>query len=142
MWRFESVHSFASVGNLYEKMHFAGSNLSTDPKCPKCIYKILKNFRVEKSGEISRNLRFSRFFVPASKSDTHHGWGSRIRTYECQSQSLVPYRLAIPQYENTCILYHKNRTLSRLISNFLENLYVQNRPVGGTLFSIFLLHFF
>ena len=25
------------------------------------------------------------------------GWGSRIRTYECQSQSLVPYRLAIPQ---------------------------------------------
>ena len=78
-------------------MHFAGSNLSTDPKCPKCIYKISKNFRVEKSGEISRNLRFSRFFVPASKSDTHHGWGSRIRTYECQSQSLVPYRLAIPQ---------------------------------------------
>ena len=25
-----------------------------------------------------------------------HGWGSRIRTYECQSQSLVPYHLAIP----------------------------------------------
>ena len=72
VWRFESVHGFASVGNLYQKMHFAGSNLSTDPKCPKCIYKILKNYRVEKSGEISRNLRFSRFFVPASKSDTHH----------------------------------------------------------------------
>ena len=32
MWRFESVHGFASVGNLYQKMHFAGSNLSTDPK--------------------------------------------------------------------------------------------------------------
>ena len=31
MWRFESVHGFASVGNLYQKMHFAGSNLSTDP---------------------------------------------------------------------------------------------------------------
>ena len=28
----ESVHGFASVGNLYQKMHFAGSNLSTDPK--------------------------------------------------------------------------------------------------------------
>ena len=27
---------------------FAGSNLSTDPKCPKCIYKIPKNFRAEK----------------------------------------------------------------------------------------------
>ena len=101
MWRFESVHSFGSVGNLYQKMHFAGSNLSTDPKCPKCIYKISKNFRVEKSGEISRNLRFSRFFVPASKSDTHHGWGGRIRTDECQSQSLVPYRLATPQYRDS-----------------------------------------
>lgn len=73
MWRFESVHGFGAVGNLYQKMHFAGSNPATDPKCPKCIYKISKNFRVEKSGEISRNLRFSRFFVPASKSDTHHG---------------------------------------------------------------------
>ena len=55
LWRFESVHGFASVGNLYQKMHFAGSNLSTDPKCcteqwlgAECIYKILKNFRVEK----------------------------------------------------------------------------------------------
>ena len=26
---------------------FAGWNLSTDPKCPKCIYKISKNFRVK-----------------------------------------------------------------------------------------------
>ena len=79
MWRFESVHGFASVGNLYQKMHFAGSNLSTDAKSPKCIYKILKNFRVEKSGEISRNLRFSRFFVPTSKSDTHHVTCVRFR---------------------------------------------------------------
>ena len=100
VWRFESVHSFASVGNLYQKMHFAGSNLSTDPKCPKCIYKILKNFRVEKSGEISRNLRFSRFFVPASKSDTHHGWGSWTRTNEMQeSKSCALTDLAIPHYE-------------------------------------------
>ena len=61
-----------------------GSNPATDPKCPKCIYKTPKNFRVEKSGEISRNLRFSRFFVPASKSDTHHGWDSWTRTSEMQ----------------------------------------------------------
>ena len=85
MWRFESVHGFASVGNLYQKMHFAGSNLSTDRKCPKCIYKISKNFRVEKSGEISRNLRFSRFFVPASKSDTHHVRVGRFATTELWS---------------------------------------------------------
>ncbi len=26
------------------------------------------------------------------------GWGGRIRTYECQDQNLVPYRLATPQY--------------------------------------------
>ena len=26
------------------------------------------------------------------------GWGGRIRTDECQSQSLVPYRLATPQF--------------------------------------------
>ena len=32
MWRFESVHSFCSVGNLYIKMHFVGSNPATDPK--------------------------------------------------------------------------------------------------------------
>ena len=30
------------------------------------------------------------------------GWGSRIRTYECQSQSLVPYRLAIPHCLCSC----------------------------------------
>jgi hypothetical protein len=27
-----------------------------------------------------------------------NGWGGWIRTNECQSQSLVPYRLATPQY--------------------------------------------
>ena len=62
VWRFESVHGFASVGNLYQKMHFAGSNPATVRKTPKCIYKISKNFRVEKSGEISRNLRFLLIF--------------------------------------------------------------------------------
>ena len=99
MWRFESVHSFASVGKLYQKMHFVGSNLSTDPKSPKCIYKISKNFRVEKNGEISRNLRFSLVFVPASKSDTHHGWDSWTRTSEMQeSKSCALTNLAISQY--------------------------------------------
>ena len=28
-------------------------------------------------------------------------WGSWIRTSECRSQSPVPYRLAIPQYQST-----------------------------------------
>ena len=38
-----------------------GSNPATGQKTPKCIYKISKNFRVEKAGEISRNLRFFAF---------------------------------------------------------------------------------
>ena len=110
MWRFESVHGFASVGNLYQKMHFAGSNLSTDPKCPKCIYKILKNFRVEKSGEISRNLRFSRFFVPASKSDTHHGWDSWTRTSEMQeSKSCALPTWLYPNIFSQYFITHKKQ---------------------------------
>lgn len=33
------------------------------------------------------------------------GWGSWIRTNECQSQSLMPYRLAIPQFHLfTCVI--------------------------------------
>ena len=35
LWRFESIHSFGAVGNLYQKMHFVGSNLSADPK--RCV---------------------------------------------------------------------------------------------------------
>ena len=72
MWRFESVHRFGAVGNLYQKMHFAGSNPATGQKTPKCIYKISKNFRVEKTGEISRNLPFSRFSSIGSKLTCHH----------------------------------------------------------------------
>ena len=60
----------------------------------KCIYKNPKNFRVEKSGEISRNLRFSRFFVPASKSDTHHVYGLQKRyfpRFAIRIRTLVKY---------------------------------------------------
>ena len=37
-----------------------------------------------------------------------NGWGGWIRTNECQSQSLVPYRLATPQcnYTTLTVLYH------------------------------------
>ena len=43
------------TGRIFERLRkvCGGSNLSTDQKCPKCIYKILKKFRVEKSGESS-----------------------------------------------------------------------------------------
>ena len=56
----------------------------------------------EKSLEISRFLAVwlaKRLFPSSgSKLTCHHGWGGRIRTDECQSQSLVPYRLATPQF--------------------------------------------
>ncbi len=30
----------------------------------------------------------------------NYGWGTRIRTWVCQDQNLVPYRLAIPHLNN------------------------------------------
>ena len=44
------------------------------------IYEKPKKVIGAKNGDISRNLRFSRFFVPASKSDTHHVWIGQFRT--------------------------------------------------------------
>ena len=112
MWRFESVHGFTSVGNLYQKMHFAGSNPATGQKTPKCIYKISKNFRVEKTGEISRNLPFSRFSSSGSKLTCHHGWDSWTRTSEMQESKSC----ALPTwlYPNIflVIFYHTKKTMS------------------------------
>ena len=66
------MHGFASVGNLYQKMHFAGSNPDTASKGAKGIYETPKKLRVEKTGEISRNLPFSRFSSSGSKLTCHH----------------------------------------------------------------------
>ncbi len=119
MWRFESVHGFASVGNLYQKMHFAGSNLSTDRKCPKCIYKISKNFRVEKNGEISRNLRFSRFSSLGSKLTCHHGWDSWTRTSEMQeSKSCALPTWRYPNIQNSGIIAYFRGSVNS-VSRFL-----------------------
>ena len=67
------MHGFASVGNLYQKMHFAGSNPDTASKRAKGIYETPKKCRGEKTGEISRNLPFSRFSSFGSKLTCHHG---------------------------------------------------------------------
>lgn len=87
------MHGFASVGNLYQKMHFAGSNPATDRKTPKCIYKNSKNIRVEKSGEISRNLPLSRFSSFGSKLTCHH---ERYR----KERRIVELNTAIADIEN------------------------------------------
>ena len=95
LWRFESVHGFASVGNLYQKMHFAGSNLSTDPKtapmasprCKNASTKFRKTSESENSpnpiwrigaGEISRNLRFSALRRAAGRFSCLHLNQTRI----------------------------------------------------------------
>ncbi len=38
------------------------------------------------------------------------GWGTRIRTWGCQDQNLVPYRLAIPQQQERNGSYDGIRT--------------------------------
>ena len=48
--------------------------------------KFRKTSESKKTGEISRNLRFSRFFVPASKSDTHHVSTGHFRCQICVIQ--------------------------------------------------------
>lgn len=87
-------------------------------KARKCIYKISKNFRVEKSGEISRNLRFSAL------------WLAKVLFFSCLhlNQTLIMAgvagfgptnagvkvpclnHLATPQY--TGLLYHSPTLLS------------------------------
>ena len=108
MWRFESVHGFASVGNLYQKMHFAGSNLSTDRKtaprtslrCKNASTKFRKPSETkkapwrtkvrEKSLEISRFLVFSCLHLNQTRIMAGI---AGLEPAKCKSQSLVPYRL-------------------------------------------------
>ena len=80
-----------------KKALFVSPSPDTASKRAKGIYETPKKLRVEKTGEISRNLPFSRFSSFGSKLTCHHGWDGRIRTDECRSQSPVPYRLAITQ---------------------------------------------
>ena len=52
------------------------------------------------------------------------GWDGRIRTYECQSQSLVPYRLATSQ--SACPAADTHRIITRqelFCNNFFKNMY-------------------
>ena len=54
-----NLSTFLVVWGIYINKCISLVRIRTDPKFAKCIYKILKNFRVEKNGEISRNLSFS-----------------------------------------------------------------------------------
>lgn len=82
-------------------MHFAGSNPATDRKTPKCIYKNSKSIRVEKTGEISRNLPFSRRsdHRTALSAARIYGWDSRTRTCKARVKvscvAVTPYPIGI-----------------------------------------------
>ena len=52
--------------------------------------------------------------------NTQHGWGGRIRTYECSSQSAVSYRLTTPQYLiflTSHMLAHNYKKINSKIQN-------------------------
>ena len=84
-----------------------GSNLSTDPKCPKCIYKISKNFRVEKSGEISRNLRFScalaRFSCLHLNQTLIMAGMAGLKHPRCARRQVAPRKVKLRKLLATCI---------------------------------------
>ena len=70
VWRVESVHGFASVGKLYQKMHFAGSNLSKAPK--RCASRARR-------GNASTKFRKT----SESKKESSKANGPDLRTVAC-----------------------------------------------------------
>ena len=52
-----------------------------------------------RAGSLTR-LWYRILRVPEESSGPKHGWGGRIRTSGCESQSLVPYRLATPHQKS------------------------------------------
>ena len=65
---FKSFRSLAFRIQFLKNRIFGSSNPSPRRKIEKWTYRNSKKVRREKSGEISRNLRFSRFFSVGSKS--------------------------------------------------------------------------
>ena len=108
-----------------KKALFVSPSPDTASKRAKGIYETPKKCRGEKTGEISRNLPFSRFFSLGSKLTCHHGWDGRIRTDECRSQSPVPYRLATSHYYYRNILSHR-----RLCVKCKAELFSLRRAIG------------
>ena len=80
----ESSHKVDCFREDAKKALFVSPSPDTASKRAKGIYETQKKFRVEKTGEISRNLPFSRFSSLGSKLTCHHGWDGRIRTGEMQ----------------------------------------------------------
>ena len=115
MWRFESVHGFASVGNLYQKIHFAGSNLSTDPKSPKCapphfnhavgVYEIKAKPCMESATCCG---------MESSRSDVWHQSEGRIHADAwCHTPAAIPYTTASWLHTNPSDWIEKSTCLGK-----------------------------
>ncbi len=101
--------------NFYEdfikKSLFGSSSPFGRLKRANSIYKNSKKLRVEKNGEISRNLRFSLVFASVSKSFANDGRGRRARTHDPRFWRPVLYQLSytpifITCYCDLCIISH------------------------------------
>ena len=69
-----------------KKALFVSPSPDTASKRAKGIYETQKKFRVEKTGEIYRNLPFSRFFSSGSKLTCHHVSTGQFRCRICVIQ--------------------------------------------------------
>ena len=84
MWKLIEPSPISSRWGIYIKNAFRRFESVYRPEMLEMHLQNFEKIHSQKSGEISRNLRFSRFFVPASKSDTHHGRDGWDRTNEMQ----------------------------------------------------------
>ena len=83
-----------STGVLAVKNDFSGLTSFEISKMRNDIFIFLKNRRVEKNGEISRNLRFSLFFYPISFLGTNDGRGTKTRTLDTRFWRPLLYQLS------------------------------------------------
>ena len=86
---------------LAVKNDFSGLTSFEISKMRNDIFIFLKNRRVEKNGEISRNLRFSRFFYPISFLGTKHGRGTKTRTLDTRFWRPLLYQLSYTPVQRT-----------------------------------------
>ena len=88
------------------KIYFLRKSLRVTLRQPTSLYKDGKSLRLAltRPTSILREARRREKWMVKSKIGKHflclpiYGWGGRIWTYECSSQSAVSYRLTTPQY--------------------------------------------
>lgn len=85
---------------------------SLKPRPPLAVPDVLRVLETSQTVPLRVSAVSTKISNPASTHKKHPrrakrhivgvGWGGRIRTYECSSQSAVSYRLTTPQYSVFC----------------------------------------